>query len=132
PNPDYYRVTIKRVPLPRATSGAVGPSVSNYFHDRLLPGDILDVKAPRGKFALDLSRHTPAVLLGGGVGITPFLSMANTLAALRAPRETWLFYGVRHGQEHIMKAHFKSLLREGENFHLRVCYSQPAAEDVPG
>jgi ferredoxin-NADP reductase len=129
-NPNYYRVTIKRAPIAKDGSGNPIPSVSNFFHDRLGEGDILDVKAPRGKFVLDLERETPIVLIGGGVGITPFLCMVNTLTAMGSKRETWLFYGVRHGGEHIMKEHFKSLVQAGDNIKPRICYSGAAATDV--
>ena len=44
--------------------------------------DIVDVKAPAGQFCLDLTRQTPIVLIGGGVGITPVLSMLNAVAIL--------------------------------------------------
>jgi ferredoxin-NADP reductase len=130
-NPSYYRVTIKKVPLTPDSSGGLPPSVSNYFHDVVREGDILSVKAPRGKFVLDTSQQTPVVLIGGGVGITPILCMANTLCAARSQREVWLFYGVRNGQEQIMKKHFRLLAKEYMRCQLRLCYSQPNPEDSP-
>jgi ferredoxin-NADP reductase len=131
PNPNYYRVTIKKVPRTPDSSGRLLSSVSNYFHDVVREGDVLSVKAPRGKFVLDTSRQTPVVLIGGGVGITPLLCMANTLRAEHSPREVWLFYGVRNGQEQIMKEHFRCLAKELNNCQVRLCYSQPNSEDSP-
>ena len=132
PNPTYYRVTIKKVPLMPDSSGKLPVSVSNHFHDRVQQGDVLNVKAPRGKFFLDVTRQTPVVLIGGGVGITPFLSMVNALTALGSQREVWLFYGVRHGQEQIMKEHFRLVTEKYANCRVRLCYSKPNPEDVCG
>jgi ferredoxin-NADP reductase len=132
PHPDYYRVTIKKIPLPADSSGALPPAVSHYFHDCVREGDVLSAKAPRGKFFLDVTKTMPVVLIGGGVGITPMLSMVNTLLATGSQREVWLFYGVRHGQEQIMKEHFRLLTEKYPACRVRLCYSKPNSEDVHG
>ena len=72
------------------------------------------------------------MLIAGGVGLTPLLCMVNALAARGAARETWLFYGVRNGRDQIMKEHLRQLAQQLPWFHLRVCYSNPTAEDVKG
>ncbi len=119
--PDRYRVTIKRVP---------GGAGSNHFHDALKVGDIVDVKAPSGSFCLDLQRQTPVVLIGGGVGLTPLLSMLNAITSAGSEREVWLFFGVRNGSEHLMRDHLRVVAGKHSNVHLHVCYSQPSAEDL--
>ncbi len=119
--PDRYRVTIKRVP------GGIG---SNHFHDTLKVGDIVDMKAPAGGFCLDLQRRAPVVLVGGGVGLTPLLSMLNAITATDSEREVWLFFGVRNGSEHLMRDHLRSVAEKHPNLHLHVCYSQPSPEDL--
>ena len=118
--PDRYRVTIKRVP---------GGLVSNHFHDALKIGDIVDVKAPGGQFCLDLHKQTPVVLIGGGVGLTPLLSMLNAVVAGDSAREVWLFFGVRNGTEHLMRDHLRDVAAKHPNVHLHVCYSQPSEAD---
>ena len=132
PNPDYYRVTIKKVPPPRDKPDAPWGLSSSYFHEQLQQNDILDVKAPGGQFHIDLAKHTPVVLIGGGVGITPVLSMLNALIDLGAKREVWFFLGVPNGSQHAMKAHLEALDRDHENVHLNICYSDPAEGDVEG
>ncbi len=71
PRPDYYRVSIKRVPAPAGSGFPPGRS-SNFFHDHVAVGDILQVRAPAGHFHIDRS-DAPVVLIGGGIGITPML-----------------------------------------------------------
>src|SRR5262245_56360497 len=132
PHPECYRVTIKKVPpLPDRPDAPPG-LVSTFFHDQVKVGDILDVQAPRGQFVLDPARATPVVMIAGGIGLTPLLCMLNALADRNALGETWLFYGVRNGSEHIMKDHLRRLAQEHPRFRLRVCYSRPAEQDVNG
>jgi uncharacterized protein len=132
PKPDYYRVSIKRTPPPREGPGNVSASSSNYFHDHVKEGDILDVKAPSGGFYLDMTRHSPIVLIGGGVGLTPVLSMLNAVVESGSQREVWFFYGVRNRDEHIMREHFATIAREHPTVKLNICYSDPTEKCVHG
>lgn len=131
PRPDYYRVSIKRVPAPFDQPEAPAGLVSNFFHDHVREGMILDVKAPGGNFAIDLSDIRPVVLIGGGVGITPMLSMINAVADSRSAREVWLFYGVRCGSEQMMRKPLAELARNHPNLRIITCYSCPSDQDVP-
>lgn len=132
PKPDYYRVSIKAVPPPRDKPEVPPGLSSNFFHDQLNEGDILDVKAPGGHFFLDTAKHTPVVLIGGGIGLTPVMSMVNRIVDIGSTRECHFFYGVRNGREHVMKEHLERLAAEHENIHLHVCYSSPGDDDVEG
>lgn len=67
PGEDFYRISVKR---------EENGHISRHLHDRLKPGDIIEAKAPRGDFFIDPTETRPAVLLAGGVGITPMISMA--------------------------------------------------------
>ena len=130
PRPDCYRVSIKRVLPPFGSNVPPGRS-SHYFHDQITIGSILQVRAPSGHFHID-SSDEPLVLIGGGIGITPMLSMLNLCLANQSGREVWLFYGVRNGREGIMKLHLEALALSHTNFHLRMCLSAPQSEDLPG
>lgn len=129
---DHYRVTIKRVFPPADASDAPPGIASNFFHDHVNEGDILDVKAPGGHFTLDPNDRSPVVLIGGGVGVTPLLSMAKTAAESGLNRELWFFYGVRNGLEHAMKEELTQLARAHDRIHVITCYSRPGDEDVEG
>jgi ferredoxin-NADP reductase len=127
---EYYRVTIKKEKAPPDRPDLPPGAGSGYFIDTVREGDILNVKAPAGHFFLDLTRMNPIVLIAGGVGITPMLSMANAIAASGSKREVWFFFGVRNRREHIHKAELEKLAAEHENIRLHVCYSRPEPGDV--
>lgn len=130
PSPQSYRISIKRVPPPAGSDVPPGRS-SNHFHDQVAVGSLLQVRAPAGHFHIDRS-DAPVVLIGSGIGITPMLSMLNWSLTQQQGREIWLFYGVRDSRELVMKAPLEALAAEHPNFHLRICFSAPQAEDVPG
>ena len=129
-HPERYRVSIKRVPAPRNEPTAPPGLVSNYFHDSLNENDIVDIKAPSGHFHLSMTKKFPVVLLAGGVGITPLLSMLNAITEMGSQREVWFFLGVRNKKDHVMKEHLEMVARENENVRLRVFYSAPGETDV--
>ncbi|MEZ5741329.1 MAG: cytochrome P450/oxidoreductase [Burkholderiaceae bacterium] len=58
----------------------------------LVPGDLLTVSQPRNHFALEESAQR-TVLIAGGIGLTPLLSMAHRLRGLGRPFD--LIYRVR-------------------------------------
>ena len=129
----HYRVSIKRVAPPRDKPDAPPGKGSNYFHDHVNEGDIIDVKAPSGHFFLDLEDDSPIVLIGGGIGVTPVLSMLNTLASKGTiTREVHFFLGVRNGKDHPFKEHLEQMDAQHDKLHIHVCYSGPADDEVEG
>jgi len=130
PQPAHFRVSIKRVPAPPNSVHPPGRS-SNYFHDRVQLGATLQVRAPSGHFYLEPG-SSPIVLIAGGIGITPMLSMLNWCQAHQAEREIWLFYGIRNSREAAFASHLRSLAETLSNVHLRLCFSDPLPDDQPG
>lgn len=68
PGEPFYRISVKKEEQGR---------VSRHLHAAIRPGDPLEIKAPRGGFTLDTSATRPAVLIAGGVGITPMVAMVR-------------------------------------------------------
>ena len=130
PQPNHYRISVKRAPAPIGSPFPAGVS-SNYFHDHVGVGSQLQVRAPAGHFHIDHS-DAPVVLVGGGIGITPMLSMLNWCLVVQPGREVWLFYGVRNSDELVMRSQLKDLATQHPNFHLHLCMSHPPGDPVPG
>jgi ferredoxin-NADP reductase/predicted pyridoxine 5'-phosphate oxidase superfamily flavin-nucleotide-binding protein len=104
----HYRISVKR----EETPGSDIPAglFSNHIHDQLQIGDVLYAKAPCGAFTFDAAQKRPAVLLAGGVGITPMVSMAkhafNEAIRTRSGREI-TFIGA--AKNHEQRAFFDEL-----------------------
>lgn len=130
PNPGHYRISVKRAPAPFGSQIPQGIS-SNYFHDHVEVGSQLQVRAPAGHFHIDHS-NSPVVLIGGGIGITPMLSMLNWCLVAQPGREVWLFYGVRNSAELVLQMHLEDLAAQHPNFHLHLCMSDPQPNDLGG
>ncbi|MGB1109837.1 MAG: 2Fe-2S iron-sulfur cluster-binding protein, partial [Gammaproteobacteria bacterium] len=105
---------------------------SSFFHDKIQIGDLLDVKAPSGHFYLNVDSDAPVVLIGGGIGLTPVLSMLNFICDSQREREVWFFYGVRNKAEHAMADHLRELAKGNPKLKLNICYSDPSESDVKG
>lgn len=129
PQSNHYRVSIKRVPSPPRSGYPPGRS-SNFFHDHIPVGTTLQVRAPSGHFYLE-PVSGPIVLIAGGIGITPMLSMLAWCQANQPEREVWFFYGVRNGKEAAFADRLNSIAAANPNVHLRLCFSDPLPEDQP-
>jgi ferredoxin-NADP reductase len=68
-----------------------GKGVSNFVHQRLRPGHLVDVSGPRNHFGLQAAREY--LFIAGGIGITPILAMIREADLAGVP---WrLAYGGR-------------------------------------
>jgi ferredoxin-NADP reductase/MOSC domain-containing protein YiiM/ferredoxin len=123
PGTGTYRISVKR---------ADGEG-SQFFHDHIQAGDLLQVSAPRGNFTL-AADNRPVVLLSAGIGATPVLSMLYSLAAgaANSRREIWWCYGARNGREHPFAAEAARLLADLPHSHSFIAYSEPEAHDQQG
>src|SRR5689334_1777665 len=122
PDAGSYRVSVKR-----EAHGAG----SQFVHDRVHPGDLLEAAAPRGTFILQPG-DTPVLLVSAGVGATPVLAMLHTLAASRSARDVWWLHGARNRAEEPFAEESRSLLAELIRGHRHICYSRPGPGDAEG
>lgn len=131
PRDDYYRLTVKRVHRTGEQSKLSKVSASNHLHDNLNVGDTIEVAAPIGQFFLRPERESPVVLIAGGIGITPLLSMLNAMVHRGLTQEVFLFLGIRNGREHPFKEHLEQLATQHPKLRLLVSYSAPNEIDEP-
>ncbi|MDN4073736.1 NO-inducible flavohemoprotein [Fictibacillus terranigra] len=119
----YYRISVKK-----EGEGAHPGKVSTYLHDHIKQGDILPVSVPAGEFYLDTKRENPVVLLSGGVGLTPMISMLNTLYQAPHEREITFIHAAIDSSHHAFREHVKKAA-ELDHIHSYVVYEKPSDAD---
>lgn len=132
PNTKNYRISIKRALSPANLPDTLPGIMSNYFHDNIHVGNIIGIRAPSGQFHIDSQSIAPAVLIAGGIGITPLLSMLLWCSEHQPSRVIHFYYGVRNSREQAFKALLENLARQHANLHLNVVYSCPLEGDELG
>lgn len=88
-----------------------GRGGSRHMHESLRVGDVLNVSGPKNNFPM-VETAPETVLIAGGIGITPIISMMNRARTLGVP---WRLHYAARSREHM--AFFEEL--EGRpNVHL--------------
>jgi len=137
PHPDHYRISVKAIVTPLPGGSENEPQqfhhgvASHFINNSMCAGDRMEVKAPAGHFVLDESSNLPVILLAGGIGITPMVSILHHLRNTNSSRMTLLLYGVRNSAEQAFADAIKQVTDTRENFHAINCFSQPLPTDVP-
>jgi ferredoxin-NADP reductase len=90
-----------------------GGVLSNWLHDTVRSGDVLTAMPPSGGFTVNVdpavSRHIG--LVAGGVGITPLMSMAETVLRTEPLSRVTLLYGNRSEHEIIFRNRLDALVQ---------------------
>lgn len=94
------RISVKRE---RAGAGPQG-QVSNWIHERVAPGSVLQLSHPFGDFTPDTESSQPIVLLSAGVGITPMIAALNRIAAVNPGRQVIFGHAARSPRHHAHQA----------------------------
>lgn len=113
---DVYRIGVKLEPDSRGGS--------RYMHAALQEGDTLAISRPHNNFPLrrDAAR---TLLIAGGIGLTPLVAMAQTLArqALR-----WEFHYFAQSEAHVAFAELLDPLGAGVTRHLGLSPDETAEQ----
>ncbi|MDR9856990.1 NO-inducible flavohemoprotein [Paenibacillus sp. VCA1] len=125
PGRDYYRISVKREDAVHNDPEGI---VSHYLHDRVQRGDSLLFSAPAGDFILSPD-DLPVVLISGGIGITPLLSMLNEIVNKWPQREVTFVHATSNSQTHAFQSHVAELAQSRDQVKSYVCYSSPTEED---
>lgn len=115
---DEFRISVKR----DADNDPNG-RVSVYLHDEMNVGDRLEVSAPAGEFVLDTEKDSPVAFVSGGVGITPMMSMFETVATLTPERPTAFLHAARNESLHAFDKDIQKHVDSMENASYKTLYS---------
>lgn len=121
--PYNFNITVKRAP---------GGLVSNWLHDNLKEGDQVVVHGPAGSFNCIDKPAEKALLLSGGVGITPVISMARWWFDINAAVDTVFVSCVRSPKDIIFKHQLEWMATRLTNFQLNIVCEKSESGDAWG
>jgi nitric oxide dioxygenase len=131
PSDQFYRISVKREPAPADQPQAPAGLASNWLHDHAVPGAVLSVAPPAGEFVLEQDAAAPVVLVSGGVGLTPMVSMMEAVAEAAAPARLYWVHGALNGRVHAMGRHVRELAARA-GVKPTCFYEAPEAADLKG
>ncbi|WP_435118508.1 benzoate 1,2-dioxygenase electron transfer component BenC [Amycolatopsis thermoflava] len=101
-----------------------GGLMSDYLTGRAAPGDELRFTGPNGSFFLRETER-PVLLLAGGTGLAPILSILRAMRACGSSRPAHLVYGVSTDDDLVELDTLASLAAEVEGLTWDYCVADP-------
>jgi ferredoxin-NADP reductase len=120
---DYAEITVKH-----EEPGVV----SGYLHARVQQGDLLELSGPSGSFIFTGRECKCILLIGGGVGITPLMSVLRYLTDRSWPGNIFFLYCCRTPQDIIFQEELDYLQRRHPNLRVVVAVSRPEGMEWKG
>jgi ferredoxin-NADP reductase len=119
-NESHVELTVQRVP---------DGEVSTYLVDVARPGDQLELRGPIGGYFVWQPEQTkPVLLLAGGSGLVPLMSMVRTRAAANAATPMRLVYSVRTDAEVLYATELRRLAAESNGLDISLVYTREAPD----
>lgn len=120
---DYIEITVKR-----EAQGVV----SRHLHDQLKVGDTVEVSAPAGNFTFTGEESGSIVLIAGGVGITPMMSILRYLTDRCWGGDIYFIFCVRTEAGIIFRNELELLAKRHPNVKLHITLTNPESDDWQG
>jgi glycine betaine catabolism B len=111
---DHVEISVKRTPNGHG---------SHHMHDTVREGDRIKVSAPAGKFVFAGHEAKRIVMLAGGVGITPMMSIVRALTDRCWDGEMYLLFAVRKRNDIIFESELAYLQNRFPNLHVHITLS---------
>ena len=115
----YCEISVKRTP------NGYG---SHHLHDTWREGQRVKVSAPAGSFVFAGSEAQRVVLIGGGIGVTPMMSVVRSLTDRGWKGEIYFLYAVRSLRDFVFREELTYLERRFPNLHLHAVVADADAD----
>jgi len=99
--------------------------LARWVHERARVGDMVRVSQGQGPFVYLPEMSDNVVLIGGGVGITPLLSIFRHIRDARLSTQTHLLYSVSDSREILFRDELEAAPRTHDNLHVSITVTQP-------
>lgn len=102
--------------------------VSHFLNDRADPGLMVKARGPYGQFYFDRNKHHRIVLIAGGSGITPMMSILRYMGDLCIPVPCTLIYCAHSEDDLIFNAELCASAQQMNNFRYVAVISKPSVD----
>jgi ferredoxin-NADP reductase/DMSO/TMAO reductase YedYZ heme-binding membrane subunit len=119
----YCEITVKR------EENGYG---SRHLHEALRVGDVVNISAPAGRFTFKGDEAASIVLIAGGVGITPLMSILRNLTDQNWQREIHFIYTAKTPRDIIFRRELEDLQKRFPNLRLHVTLTRADGHDWAG
>ena len=99
--------------------------VARWVHERAVVGDWVRVSQGLGPFVYLPEMSDNVVLIGGGVGVTPLLSIFRHVRDAGLPTQAHLVYSVSDSREILFRDELDAAVRAHDNLHVSITVTQP-------
>jgi len=120
---DYAEITVKH---------EKGGLVSEFLHSKAREGDLVDCSGPLGSFIFTGRECRCILLIGGGVGITPLMSVLRFLTDRAWPGDIYLLYGCHSPHDIIFRSELEYLQQRHRNLRVVITVTEPLGTSWAG
>ncbi len=96
---------------------------SKHLHETWKEGDLIKVSAPAGKFVFAGHESERVVLLAGGIGITPMMSVVRSLTDRGWKGDIYLVFSIRFVRDVVFREELAYLTSRFPNLHVTITIS---------
>ena len=130
PGEQHYRISVKREE--RLTPEAPDGLISSHLHDEIDVGHCIKVGPPCGEFTVDpyAASDKPIVLIAGGIGVTPLLSMAKSIIHVNSKASIYFIQAARNSKTHAFAEEIRNIALASPNVQTKVLYDAPLPGDI--
>ncbi len=111
---DYCEISVKKA------SNGYG---SKHLHETWREGDLIQIGAPSGKFYFAGHEAKRIVLVAGGIGITPMMSVIRALTDRGWDGDMYLLFSVRLVKDIVFRAELADIVAKHPNVHVKITVS---------
>jgi ferredoxin-NADP reductase/DMSO/TMAO reductase YedYZ heme-binding membrane subunit/ferredoxin len=117
---DYCEITVKREP---------NGTASKFIHDTWRENDLIEIGAPAGKFFFTGKSTDEVILIAGGVGITPVMSMLRFLTDRCWAGAVHFIFVAKTHQDFIFREELEYLNKRFPNLGLHITFTRAEPND---
>jgi ferredoxin-NADP reductase len=108
-----------------------GGEVSSYFHEFVSPGDQIEMRGPiGGHFTLSPNFSKPVLLVAGGSGIAPIISMLRHRRQSDNDAPVSVMFSVRTEIDLLFGDEIEEMANENPNFHLIIALTRTLPGEI--